>query len=90
LFKASTRRKPVRREIIRLLKREAKGCDCLFLWLDNDREGENICFEVIDVCSPFMRNNYTLLRAKFSSTTTPDIRKAYRDLNDVPDIKLSE
>ncbi len=41
--------------MIALLQRESKNCDYLILWLDNDREGENICFEVEDVCKPFMR-----------------------------------
>ncbi len=30
------------------LKRIAKGCDAILLWLDNDREGENISFEILD------------------------------------------
>lgn len=63
--------------VIRHLEHEAKGADFLVLWLDNDREGENICFEVKDICEPQMNdlgdNSRQVFRAKFSSITKPDI-----------------
>lgn len=34
---------------------EAKGCSYLVLWLDCDREGENICFEVMQNVVPNLK-----------------------------------
>ena len=34
----------------RTLEREIRGCQSLIIWTDCDREGENIGFEVIQVC----------------------------------------
>ncbi|KAL7068520.1 DNA topoisomerase family protein [Cryptosporidium serpentis] len=66
------------------LLREAKNCDFLVLWLDCDREGENICFEVISVVKDVMakgRNeSLWIFRARFSSVAPKDVIEAMNNL----------
>lgn len=52
--------------------------DFLVLWLDCDREGENICFEVIEQTLPFMHKLQTqqVYRAKFSAISDTEIKQA--------------
>lgn len=62
------------------LRAEAKGVSHLVLWLDCDREGENICFEVIKNVKPLLSNSKNIWRAKFSSLVPSDLVKAYEKL----------
>ena len=66
------------------LSSEAKGCDYIVLWLDCDKEGENICFEVLDCVSSSMKrlDRKTVFRAKFSSITDKDIVAAMNSLGE--------
>lgn len=60
----------------------------LIIWTDCDREGENIGFEVIDVClnlNPRLR----VYRAKFSEITPTAITRAINTLVQ-PDKRLSD
>ena len=48
------------------LQSEAKRAQWLILWLDCDREGENIAFEVVDICRK-ANNRLQIFRAHFSA-----------------------
>jgi DNA topoisomerase III len=68
------------------LRRCAHGMDFLVLWLDCDREGENICFEVMEAVQGAMNRHHSahqIYRARFSSITPGDIHQAMNNL-DVP------
>lgn len=70
------------------LAKEATGCQVLVLWLDCDREGENICFEVIRNALPAMDRSRSfdgafqgcIFRAHFSSLCAADLCTAMGNL----------
>jgi DNA topoisomerase-3 len=68
------------------LKRLAKGKDILCLWLDCDKEGENICYEVLYNVYHLMnpKSYQQVYRAKFSSLTKPDLKAAFNKIKDHP------
>lgn len=74
------------------MQNEAQDATYLVLWLDNDREGENICFEVIDNVKAHMRqeNFDQILRVKFSSLVRQDIVEAFRNVNSGPNLNESK
>lgn len=79
------------RPIKMLLQKLSEGIDYVVLWLDCDKEGENICYEVLDICkrnipkSSFQR----VFRAKFSSIAPKDIQVAYNNLKEGPNYNES-
>ena len=48
------------------LEEEARRCQWLVLWLNCDREGENIAYEVIEVCTG-ANSHLNIWRARFSA-----------------------
>lgn len=75
-------------QIKRTLEKEARQCQALIIWTDCDREGENIGFEIIDVCKA-VKSNIQVFRAKFSEITPNSIRRACETLVE-PDVNVSD
>ncbi|KAL9705942.1 hypothetical protein quinque_009460 [Culex quinquefasciatus] len=75
-------------KIKRTLEREIRGCGALVIWTDCDREGENIGFEIIEVCRA-VKPQIKVLRAKFSEITAASIKRAVDNLA-APDELQSE
>ncbi|XP_043967800.1 DNA topoisomerase 3-beta-1 isoform X2 [Gambusia affinis] len=86
--KAPTEKKEANPKLsmVKFLQVEARGCDYVVLWLDCDKEGENICFEVLDAIQPVMNKGIvreqSVFRAKFSSITDTDIWNAMNRLGE--------
>ncbi|XP_066597941.1 DNA topoisomerase 3-beta-1 [Prorops nasuta] len=87
LFSCQTEKKEAapKLKIPYFLAKEGAHCDALVLWLDCDKEGENICFEVIQCVQQGMNYNKLLhpndiWRARFSAITEKDIKYAMLNL----------
>ncbi|KAH0674812.1 hypothetical protein KY290_026922 [Solanum tuberosum] len=66
-------------DIKRTLEAEARSCQWIVLWLDCDREGENIAFEVLDVCRQ-ANHNLNVWRARFSALIDREIHQSVQTL----------
>mmetsp|Transcript_19383 Transcript_19383/g.58606 ORF Transcript_19383/g.58606 Transcript_19383/m.58606 type:complete len:243 (+) Transcript_19383:59-787(+) len=69
------------------LEEGARQATVLMLWLDCDREGENIAFEVIEICRKANRH-LRVVRARFSAVTPTDVFQAVNNLVE-PDARQS-
>lgn len=74
--------------LVQHLQAESIDAKYLVLWLDNDKEGENICFEVLDIVQKTAPKSLDqqIFRAKFSSITSKDIIHAFETLNSEPNL----
>ncbi|XP_032778336.2 LOW QUALITY PROTEIN: DNA topoisomerase 3-alpha [Daphnia magna] len=65
--------------IKRTLEDETKKSKYLIIWTDCDREGENIGYEIIQVCQA-IKPNIGVFRAKFSEITYQSVARALQNL----------
>ncbi|XP_033340128.2 topoisomerase 3-alpha isoform X4 [Megalopta genalis] len=82
LFDAPVTKQCIEESYIKIkqtLEREAKKCSALIIWTDCDREGENIGFEIIQVCRA-VKANIRVHRAKFSEITQVSVSRALQNL----------
>ena len=80
------------RPVAKHLQMVSSNCDFVVLWLDCDKEGENICFEVLDICKrniPKSTKVQRVYRAKFSSIANKDIVAAFEGLKHQPNYNES-
>ncbi|KAE9327511.1 DNA topoisomerase 3-alpha [Phytophthora fragariae] len=75
------------KKIEKTLLKEARQSQWLVLWLDCDREGENIAYEVKSICEKSNRR-LRVFRARFSALIPRDIIHAVQNLAE-PNEKLS-
>eukprot|EP00931_Biecheleriopsis_adriatica_P029828 TRINITY_DN17646_c0_g1_i1.p1 TRINITY_DN17646_c0_g1~~TRINITY_DN17646_c0_g1_i1.p1 ORF type:complete len:1244 (+),score=266.91 TRINITY_DN17646_c0_g1_i1:58-3789(+) len=64
--------------IVEHIQELSAEAEYLALWLDCDREGENICYEVLSLCGQIETDN--VYRAHFSALTQPEIKNAFNHL----------
>eukprot|EP00438_Fugacium_kawagutii_P025440 Skav204285 [mRNA] locus=scaffold409:282779:287130:+ [translate_table: standard] len=89
LFQAPVERKANAEDLARMLRELARQCQWLVLWLDCDREGEAIAFEVIEICQQAAAGRLQVFRAVFSALTHADLTNACRSLR-APDRRLAD
>ncbi|XP_071870527.1 topoisomerase 3-alpha isoform X1 [Bombus fervidus] len=75
-------------KIKKTLEREVQKCGALIIWTDCDREGENIGFEIIQVCRA-IKSNIRIYRAKFSEITQASVNRALQNLSE-PEKTISD
>ncbi|XP_028400889.1 DNA topoisomerase 3-alpha-like [Dendronephthya gigantea] len=81
LFSAPVQKRvnPDMDNIRKTLEKEVRKCHALIVWTDCDREGENIGFEVIEVCRK-IKPRIDIYRARFSEITATSITRACANL----------